>query len=83
MEAKQKTAREHIDELMGNQCQCGRSKQPRMTFCRRCYFRLPQAMRHALYQPVGGGYAQAYQAASDYLRHERSRELSQEERFAR
>ena len=37
------------------------------TFCRRCYFALPQDMRKRLYRLVGDGYEQAYDGAVEFL----------------
>jgi hypothetical protein len=45
------------------QCQCGRWKRRGMTFCHRCYKRLPTVMQRALYQPIGNGFEAAYDEA--------------------
>jgi len=37
------------------------------TFCRDCFYALPQALRDALYKRMGHGYEEAYQAACDFL----------------
>jgi len=52
-----------IRELRGNVCRCGKPKQPKQTFCRKCYFSLPEEKRQALYSRVGEGYAEAYEDA--------------------
>lgn len=62
-----KSTTDLLRELAGRNCQCGRIKKARQTFCQRCYFRLPPAMRHALYDRIGEGYEAAYQRAVDYL----------------
>lgn len=54
-------------ELAGNICHCGKPKVPRQTFCRSCYYRLPAAMRAALYRRMGEGYEEAYAAAVTLL----------------
>jgi hypothetical protein len=57
------TAREMLEELMGTRCRCGGPKPPKKTFCTRCFFALPAAMRKNLYQRIGEGYETAYNAA--------------------
>jgi hypothetical protein len=52
-----------IRELFGTTCRCGKPKGSRMTFCGRCYHRLPPPARSALYRRVGEGYEEAYDAA--------------------
>lgn len=47
---------------------CGEAKRETQSFCRECYWALPQAMRRALYDPIGGGYAEAFDAAMDWLK---------------
>lgn len=62
-----KTTGELIRELGGGVCRCGKQKRRRQTFCRACYYSLPHTMRRALYNLVGEGYEQAYQAAAERL----------------
>lgn len=62
-------ALELIRELNGNRCRCGETKAEGQTFCRRCYYQLPKAMRSALYRRVGAGYEEAYAAAANHLQH--------------
>lgn len=52
-----------IEELRGDKCRCGAAKEPKHTFCRACYFKLPRGLRSALYRLVGDGYEKAYAAA--------------------
>jgi hypothetical protein len=56
-----------VKELVSETCHCGARKQSRNTFCRREYFALPPAMRQALYNRIGEGYEEAYQAARQFL----------------
>lgn len=56
-----------IKELAGDKCRCGKAKKPQRTFCRQCYFILPQAMRTRLYDRVGEGYELAYRNAVEHL----------------
>jgi hypothetical protein len=56
-----------LDELIGQTCRCGSSKAMKQTFCRRCYYALPAALRNALYREMGYGYEQAYDEAVAYL----------------
>lgn len=62
------TTRELIAELAGIVCRCGDPKEPRRTFCRRCYYSLPRKLRARLYDLVGGGYERAYDEAVAFLR---------------
>lgn len=61
------TITELTEELRGAVCRCGAAKKTRQSLCKVCYYRLPHAMRKALYQPVGSGYRQAYEDAAGYL----------------
>lgn len=57
-----------VRELRGEHCApCGGPKKSRQTFCRACYFRLPPALRKALYTPLGDGYERHYEAARKFL----------------
>lgn len=56
-----------IHELAGIVCRCGRPKQERQTFCRKCYYSLPRPQQRALYQRVGEGYEAAYVKAVEFL----------------
>lgn len=49
-----------LRELAGTQCQCGKKKQARQTFCRACYFTLSATQRQSLYRRFGEGYEEAY-----------------------
>jgi hypothetical protein len=51
--------------LRGDKCACGGWKRPGKSFCVRDYFRLPGAMRDALYQ--SDGYVEAFRAALRHL----------------
>lgn len=57
------TTRELIAELAGIVCRCGKPKGARWTFCAACYSQLPWPQQKALYQGVGQGYEEAYEAA--------------------
>ena len=57
----------YIDELRSDECQCGRSKEPRHSLCGTCYFELPKDMQRDLWLPIAGGYEEAYDAAVQYL----------------
>ncbi len=57
----------YLEELMSNECQCGNGKKPRFSFCYRCYLQLPQTMKNSLYDHVGEGYEESYDAAVEYL----------------
>jgi len=63
-----------LDELVGQVCRCLAPKAMKQTFCRRCYYRLPVALRNALYREMGHGYEEAYdQAVAFLLRAEKER----------
>ena len=57
----------YMDELMSNECQCGRHKKPRFSFCYQCYKSLLWAMQQDLYAGIGGGYEEAYDKAVKFL----------------
>jgi hypothetical protein len=57
----------YIDELMSEECQCGRPKKPRHSFCWQCYSSLPKTMQQALYQHIMEGYEEAYDEAIRWL----------------
>lgn len=57
----------YLDELKSDECQCGRPKRPRNSLCFRCYKDLPEDMKKDLWQPIGAGYEEAYDAAVHYL----------------
>lgn len=61
------TAREQLEILMTNTCQCGAWKEKRMALCRGCWAFLSKDVRKALYRriPVFGT---AYEAALKDLR---------------
>jgi hypothetical protein len=43
----------YATELKSEECFCGKTKKPRMSFCYRCYKSLPGDMQKDLYQPLG------------------------------
>ncbi len=55
--------RELLIQLAATECRCGQSKAKAQSFCRSCYFSLPQAMRQSLYKRIGQGYEEAHAAA--------------------
>ena len=57
----------YIDQLMSEECHCGKPKKPRQSFCRPCYFSLPKYLQHALYQHILEGYEEAYEEAVKWL----------------
>ncbi len=56
-----------LRELAGIHCRCGANKQPRNTFCQRCFYTLPKEKRNDLYKRIGAGYEEAYEAACEFL----------------
>lgn len=59
-----------VDDLQSITCICGRSKRSGESLCRTCYYALPQKIRMRLYDRIGEGYAEAFEAAENYLREE-------------
>jgi hypothetical protein len=58
------TDRELCTSLAGDVCPaCGGFKKPHHTLCGAEYFKLPNAMRKALYNRLGEGYREAIDAA--------------------
>ena len=62
-----KYRRDLIKELMGPKCRCGKAKGHGDTFCRGCYYVLPESMRPTLYRRIGEGYEDAYERACTVL----------------
>lgn len=60
--------RDAVWALQGRQCACGRAKGTMKSFCNKCYYALPPAMKRALYKRVGQGYEQAYTRALERLK---------------
>jgi hypothetical protein len=54
-------------ELLSNECACGKSKQPRRSFCWHDFKSLPRDLQKALYRRIGHGYEEAYEEAHKYL----------------
>jgi hypothetical protein len=58
-----------IADLGGTTCRgCGGTKRSRMSHCRKCFLKLPQVLRSALYRRVGRGYEEAYTESLAVLR---------------
>ncbi|MCA1591819.1 MAG: hypothetical protein LC754_04025 [Acidobacteria bacterium] len=51
---------------------CGKSKRPKMSHCRACYYALPPKMRSALYQGFGDGYEEAFEDSLKFLSDKRA-----------
>lgn len=66
-EAMNEEQKRLVAELAGTECRCGETKKAKQTFCRKCFFKLPRDLRNALYQRIGQGYEQAYQAAVEKI----------------
>ncbi len=58
----------YLEKLASKVCQCGKSKKPRMIFCRNCFYRLPRDMRNDLAIGIKGKFSQAYDVAAKHLR---------------
>jgi hypothetical protein len=39
-----------VSDLRAGECRCGSPKVPRQFFCRRCYWKLPEAYRQRLWR---------------------------------
>ena len=66
-DAKPDERKFYLDELKSDGCHCGRPKQRGRSLCYRCYYKLPDDMRRALYRKIGNGYEAAYDAAIKFL----------------
>jgi hypothetical protein len=61
-----------LHDLLDTACfACGKTKKSRQTFCRSCYFALPNSLRYPLYRRMGEGYEEAFAAALRWIRGER------------
>jgi hypothetical protein len=72
----QSSVRKIILELSDGTCRCGQPKNRGNSFCRVCFYKLPQPMRQALYSRLRftgntpiltAGYGQAYEEAVRFL----------------
>ena len=57
----------YLNQFLSDECQCGRSKRPRHSFCFKCYKQLPDDMQKALWRRFHCGYEEAYEEAVKYL----------------
>jgi hypothetical protein len=58
-----------LSDFLGVVCSgCGHRKPSKMSFCRRCYFKLPDSLRRCLYRRFGEGYEDAFASAKRFLR---------------
>jgi hypothetical protein len=64
---KLKTTIAALEALNRTKCQCGARKQPKRSFCGRCFARLSPELKGRLYSPVGRGYEEAWKESLAYL----------------
>lgn len=57
----------YIQELRSEDCTCGRPKRPGFSFCYGCFQSLASSTRRDLYQKIGAGYEEAFEAAVQEL----------------
>lgn len=57
----------YVDELGSEECFCGRIKKSGRSFCYPCFSSLSPELKRDLYQRIGSGYEEAYEAAVAYL----------------
>lgn len=67
---KLKTTIAAVEALARRKCQCGATKQPKRSFCGRCFARLSPELKGRLYLPVGRGYEEAWKDALKHLKGE-------------
>ena len=67
MSTPQQERCELVKELCGVVCFCGAVKGARQTFCRHHYRSLTRPLRRALYDRLGDGYEEAYDAARKFF----------------
>lgn len=57
-----------LEDFLGTECSgCGGAKNPKMSHCSRCYYKLPKTMQKDLYKRFGEGYEEAFAASRAYL----------------
>lgn len=61
-------ASEAIRTLNARECVCGKPKVRKTAFCGTCYARLTEKLKQGLWQRIGRGFEQAYEAARDWLK---------------
>jgi hypothetical protein len=49
-------------------CWCGGHKKVTQSVCSRCWWKLDSEQRDSLYQRIGKGFEEAYEAAIEFLR---------------
>lgn len=57
----------YYEQLISDECYCGKSKRPPDSFCYTCYKSLPEDLQRDLYQPMGHGYESTYESAVKHL----------------
>lgn len=57
----------YYNELMSNKCACGKTKKKGHSFCYHDYIALPDWIKSGLYNVIGKGYEEHYEAAVKYL----------------
>lgn len=61
------TTKEILEALRSTTCVCGQKKSEGRSFCRGCYYELPQRVRSGLYKKVRQGYEEFYVEALGLL----------------
>jgi hypothetical protein len=61
------TTDESLEILQSATCYCGKSKNKKWALCYSDYKVLPKQMQRDLYNNVGAGFEEAYEAAVDWL----------------
>lgn len=62
------TDKQALAELKSSACQaCGKPKKSMQSFCRSCYYKLPEYDRNTLYTHISGGYAGIYERCKAML----------------
>lgn len=62
-----KKVRDYLFDLNRSQCQCGKRKKPKTSFCPHCFYRLPQQIKKDLNTRLLDGYCEIYDAAVEFL----------------
>lgn len=58
-----------LTKFLGTKCEaCGDPKRRNTAFCPACYFRLPKDTQKALWNRIGEGFEEAYEAGLKWLR---------------
>ena len=62
------TSREMLGSLKGYKCVCKANKETMQSFCKKCYYSIPEKIRKKLYRGFGNGYEDAFRECLEHLK---------------